>query len=284
MAKPAKSVTRVWTVIKKHPKATVVIIFAVILWASIAVKVASAEHRAKALQKQLTEAIEDLEKAQNILATTQEERDYQEEQVKLYKESTNALIDQVSDLNAVNEDLNNQLEDLLRVKEALPTLTRAYVQEQITAISELAVKKYEYRNAVKKEGEKVWLWGWTMPFSDTSLLATYDGVIKAGIDVKDIKISVNNNTRVITITIPPSKILDHNIPQETINVLEVRNNLFNKITFNDYNKFIAAEKMEMEKVAIDHNLLTDADKEARQIIELFLKSLPGIDAYTLTFN
>ena len=187
-------------------------------------------------------------------------------------------------MNAVNEDLNNQLEDLLRVKEALPTLTRAYVQEQITAISELAVKKYEYRNAVKKEGEKVWLWGWTMPFSDTSLLATYDGVIKAGIDVKDIKISVNNNTRVITVTIPPSKILDHNIPQETINVLEVRNNLFNKITFNDYNKFIAAEKMEMEKVAIDHNLLTDADKEARQIIELFLKSLPGIDAYTLTFN
>ena len=76
----------------------------------------------------------------------------------------------------------------------------------------------------------------------------------------------------------------HNIPQETINVLEVKNNLFNQTTFNDYNKFISAEKSVMEQIAIDQGLLTQADEEAKNIIEAFLKTVPGIDQYKLVFK
>lgn len=218
------------------------------------------------------------------LSNVQEQLTYAEEQLNLYQESTNALTQQVSDLNAINEDLTNQLEELLNVQETVPVITRNVLEEQISSLSELVTQKYMYRNASRQESDKTWLWGWTMPFSDTSLLATYDGVITTSIDLKGVKFNVNELTKTITVTIPSSKIFDHNIPQETINVLEVKNNLFNQTTFNDYNKFISAEKSVMEQIAIDQGLLTQADEEAKNIIEAFLKTVPGIDQYKLVFK
>ena len=78
--------------------------------------------------------------------------------------------------------------------------------------------------------------------------------------------------------------LDNYIPQETINVLETKDGLFNPVTFDDYNKFISEEKKVMEKRALNMGLLKDADKEATAVVEAFLKGIPGMDTYTLTFK
>lgn len=83
---------------------------------------------------------------------------------------------------------------------------------------------------------------------------------------------------------PKSKILDHNIPQETINVLQVKNNLFNSVSFNDYNRFISSEKDVMAETAIGQGILTEADEEAKSIMEAFLNNIPGIDQYKLVFK
>lgn len=232
------------------------------------------------LQKSISEMEKKLEKFDEV----QEKLAYSEEQVQLYKESTNALTQQVSDLNAVNESLKKRLKEALHIHDTVPVITTNRLEEQITALSELVTTKYMYRNATRKESDKTWLWGWTQPFSDVSLLATYDGTITTSIDLKEVKFDVNERSKIITVTIPDSKIFEHNIPQETINVLEVKNNLFNKITFNDYNKFIAAEKNEMEKLAKEQGLLAQADDNARKVLEAFLKTVPGIDSYTLKFN
>ncbi len=234
--------------------------------------------------KQLQVRVSELEKSQEDYDEIQEQLTYAEEQVQLYKESTNALIQQVSELNTVNEDLNNQIEDLLKIRDTIPVVTRNFLDAQISSLSELVTTKYMYRNAARKEGEKTWLWGWTQPFSDVSLLATYDGTITTSIDLKEVKFDINEHTKTITVTLPASRIFDHNIPQETINVLEVKNNLFNKISLNDYNKFIAAEKIEMEKVAEEQGLLTQADENAQRLLEAFLKTIPGMDAYQLKFK
>ena len=48
-------------------------------------------------------------------------------------------------------------------------------------------------------------------------------------------------------------------------------------------KFIAAEKPEMEQVAKNQGLLSEADKEAKAIIKAFLEKVPGMDGYTIKF-
>jgi len=123
-----------------------------------------------------------------------------------------------------------------------------------------------------------------MPFSDIQFVALYDGYIKAGIDLNEVHFSINQQAKTITIAMPESQIFDHNIPQETINVLQVKNNLFNSVSFNDYNRFISSEKIEMEKTAIGQGILDEANEEAKAVIEAFLKNVPGIDQYRLIFK
>ena len=124
--------------------------------------------------------------------------------------------------------------------------------------------------------------GWTQPFSSKRILVTYDGTIKAGVDLKEADIQVNDESRSILISLPPSVILENNIPQETITVVEVKDGLFNEVTLDDYNNFISQQKIVMEDKAISRGLLTEADEEAHKIVTSFVSRLPGIEEYTLT--
>ena len=230
------------------------------------------------LRASLAVAQENLDSAQNELTNATDQLAYSEEQVNLLEESTSALVEQVGKM----EKKVSELEELLNVKDTPPQITKEQLEQQLSSLSELVTAKYFYRNATRQEGSKTRLWGWTMPFSDISLLAAYDGTIKAGIDFNQIKIDVNESQKVITVTLPPSKITDNNIPQETINVLEVKNNLFNETTFNDYNQFISAEKDVMEEKAIEQGILVEANNEAQATIKAFLSLVPGMNNYKLT--
>ena len=48
-------------------------------------------------------------------------------------------------------------------------------------------------------------------FNTKTFIITYDGSIKAGIDLKQAKISINNDQ--LNITLPASKILSHEIDE-----------------------------------------------------------------------
>lgn len=236
---------------------------------------ASLREEIENLQAELTIANENWAKAESELEDS-------EKQVKLLEDTTAALRRQVKDLDKVKASLEKELEDAFKIIDAKPVITRNQLEEQLTTIGELATIRYFYTNATRREASKTWLWGWTLPFSDSSLLAAYDGTIKVGIDLKEVKFNISGKK--ITVTLPHSTILDNYIPQETINVLEVKDGLFNPVTFDDYNQFIAEEREAMGEKAIDRGLITDADNEAELIIKAFLKNIPGIDAYNIEFK
>lgn len=234
--------------------------------------------------KSLKSSVSEMEDQLAVLEETQAQLTASEQKVRLLEESTNALKEQVSGLNAEKEDLNNKLEELLNVQQTVPVVTRDVLKEKISSLSELVTKKYWYRNATQKEDAKKWLWGADMPFSNREFVALYDGYITAGIDLKEVKIDVDETTEIITVTMPKSEIFDHNIPQETINVVMAKDGLFNPITFDDYNRFISGEKEVMAETAIGKGLLEEADKEARNVLDAFLKTIPGVDRYKIVFK
>lgn len=225
-----------------------------------------------------------LNKAQSKNEALEAALDETERKLELREQAAAALQAQQNAQKTEIEKLQEEIQNLLHVEEPDPVITSDQLAQQLSSLKELVTKKYVYTNAAIREANKTWLWGWDMPFSDTSLLVTYDGVIKAGIDLGKVEIDVDQDTRTITVTLPPSQVTDNSIPQETINVLTVRNSLFNSVTFDDYNKFIGEEKKAMEEKAISMSLLEDADAEAENIIRAFLNLLPGIDTYTLVFS
>lgn len=216
-------------------------------------------------------------KSQNEKRELQAQLEETEKQLEVKSDAIVALEDRQREQQTMIE----KLEELLNVKVPDPVITPANIDEQLNSVQELVTKEYIYTNASRREANKTWLWGWDMPFSDTNLLVTYDGTIKAGINLSKIKPAVDEEKRTITILLPKSEILSHDLPTETIKVLEVKNNLFNEITFDNYNEFIAAEKKVMEQKAIDRGLLTDATNEAKTIIRESLNLLPGMDTYEL---
>lgn len=184
----------------------------------------------------------------------------------------------------IEEQLKRQSElvDALQEKKGIEdareevVITSDTLKEQLSTIRELVTQEYIYTNADKRESTEKWLWGIDRPFSGNSLLVTYDGTIKAGVDLSQVEILVDEEKHTITVTLPPSKITDNNIPQESIEVVEVKNGLFNDVTFDNYNEFIAEQKAIMEKKAIDQGILTKADQEAKDAVTAVLSLVPGV--------
>lgn len=198
-------------------------------------------------------------------------------------ELENTLREQMEQLERQNEIITGLMakQDKASSNESVPIITSQTLKEEIQSLSELVTKQYIYTNADKRESNANWVFGWTIPFSSSSLLVTYDGVIKAGVDLKDVLVDVNEENHTITITLPESKITDNNIPQETITVVEVKDGLFNEVTFDNYNEFISEQKIVMEQKAINNGFIQEADKEARAIVKSFVSFLPGVSEYNL---
>ena len=160
-------------------------------------------------------------------------------------------------------------------------VTSTQIKAQLNSVKKLITKEYIYTGAAKQEANKKWIFGWDMPFSDTTLVIMYDGTIIAGVDLNKINPAINEETHTITILVPKATILSHDLPQETIRIVDQKESLFNDISLDEYNKFVASEKPKREQDAIDRGLLTEATNEAKMVIEEFLQIIPGMDGYTL---
>lgn len=205
---------------------------------------------------------------------------------KISRDRQNELRQQIDRQNELIEALENKVDDQ-DSKKSIPVITSETLKSELGALQELVTQEYVYTNADKREQDAKWIFGWSRPLSKSSLLITYDGTIKAGIDMSEVQVEVNEERRTITVTLPASKITDNNIPQESITVVEVKDGLFNEVTFDDYNTFISEQKIIMENKAIERGLLEEADEEARNAIKAFLSVMPamtGENAYTLEIN
>jgi len=161
-----------------------------------------------------------------------------------------------------------------------PQITADIIGQQLHDIQELAVVEYHYTNMGRFENQ-LDFYGWQVPFTTKRFIVSYDGVIKAGIDLNELKIEVRTSEHRVIITLPQAKILSHVIPEDSIEVFDETRNIFNPISINDYTGFSSDQKSEVEQKAIDNGLLTQAAQRAAVSVRTLLSSLPGMEAYTL---
>lgn len=168
-------------------------------------------------------------------------------------------------------------------REQQPTITSDLLGQQLRSVQELVSVEYHYTNMGKFENQ-LDFYGWKVPFTTKSFLVSYDGVIKAGVDLSEAQVDVDEVRKAVTITLPESKILSHEIPEDSLQVFDETRNIFNPITIEDYTGFTKDQKAEVEQKAIDEGLLTDAAEKARGAVETFVSLLPGSGDYTWTIR
>lgn len=164
-------------------------------------------------------------------------------------------------------------------REKPPVISSDLLGEQLRSVQELVSVEYHYTNMGKFENQ-VDFYGWKVPFTTKSFLVSYDGFIKAGVDLSTAQAAVSGDT--VTVTLPAAKILSHEIPEDSIEVFDESHNIFNPIKIEDYTGFTKTEKQSVEQKAIEKGLLVSADEKARAAVEALLTVLPGMDGYTLT--
>jgi hypothetical protein len=163
------------------------------------------------------------------------------------------------------------------------------IVKDILPIGEYASLVYHYTSVVKDINTKD-INGWAIPFTTRKYIFTYDGKMKLGIDGTKVRVEEaapgpeENALPVIRIIFPPIMILSHEIMDDSIEVFEQSQTIFNEIKIQDAFKVTAERKREMEEKV----MAGDAVKEARISLEqqfgAFLKALPGIlDNYVLVF-
>ena len=151
-------------------------------------------------------------------------------------------------------------------------VTSEFVSSQINGISELATVHHHYRKVANYQDAKkllVYMPDWRINKSIKEFALIYQGDVKIGYDLKDVKIEVDSVTRTIFIHLPEPKILSHSIDFESIQVLWEKKGWFNDIKFEDFKQFFISEqkKYETENYA---ELKRLASERVQKIIRLNL--------------
>lgn len=155
-----------------------------------------------------------------------------------------------------------------------PEISSDLIAGKLSDISEYASLEYRYTNVGKFEDQGDF-YGWKVPLTTKSFIITYDGVMKMGVRGEDIEVKENGNQ--ILVTLPPARILSHEIKEDSVQVFDQTQNIFNQIGVEDYTTFAAGQKKEMEKKALEDGLLQEAQTRTKHQLELFLEGIAGTD-------
>jgi hypothetical protein len=157
-------------------------------------------------------------------------------------------------------------------------ISAVVLENRLADISELASVTYNYTNMGQFENSSEF-YGITLPFTTKKFILTYDGTVKAGVDLHYAAVTVESDS--VTVDLPEPKVLSHEIDERSIQVFDEKTSIFNPFTVEDFAAFQADQKDVMERKAIENGLLEEARTQAEESIRLLLESVLPED-YTLT--
>lgn len=137
-------------------------------------------------------------------------------------------------------------------------------------MGELSTQSAFYTNVqVLEESKKVWKI--TLPFTSSRYIFSYDGVIKAGYDFTQIEVKADDLAKKLIVKLPPVKILSNEIDTDSLFVYDESQSIFSPLTISDMNSSLNTLQDEAEEKAIGNGLFVEAEKNAKVMIESFLK-------------
>lgn len=149
---------------------------------------------------------------------------------------------------------------------------------EILEISEMASLQYNYEDDFKYDGGALNFMGKDIPFTDKSMTVFYKGVVKIGSDMSKADISLNEEGDKVTITTPHCRILSHEIDEDSFQVIDVNNGLFNRVKLEDDTKFRQKQKAAVEKKIKEDGVFDEADEKlVSQLKSYFGMAYPKLE-------
>lgn len=152
------------------------------------------------------------------------------------------------------------------------------IQDKISEINELATITYAYTELGQYENSKEF-YGAKVPFTTSKFILTYDGIIKAGIDLSQATVEIKD--KIVKIVLPEAEVLSHEILEDSVKVFDEKKSIFNPFTVKDYTKFYADQKKKAEEKAKANGIIDEASVQAADAIEKLIEPILEKEEYTL---
>lgn len=166
--------------------------------------------------------------------------------------------------------------------QAYDALTSRTIQLDFKNISELSTQAAYYTNVQSIVNSRQ-VFGITVPFTQSSYIYSYDGVIKAGIDFSKVTVSVDALKKTVTVSLPKPFITSNDVDEDSLVIYDENKNIFSPLKLTDIQKSRTLMEQEAEQSAVSNGLLEEAEKNAKVLIELFLKSEPTLADYQFVY-
>lgn len=153
---------------------------------------------------------------------------------------------------------------------AEPEISAVVLQNRLSEVSELSTVAYHYTNMAQYENSGK-ISSIVIPFTTKRFILTYDGVIKAGIDLAKASVQVSGTE--VRVTLPEAGILSHELDEGSVEIFDEKTSLFNPFHVEDFTAFQAEQKAAMEEKAVAQGVLAEAREKAVEQVRLLLRSI-----------
>lgn len=125
------------------------------------------------------------------------------------------------------------------------------------------------------------LFGMTIPFTQSKYIYSYDVIVKAGFDFKQVEWSENNET--IVVKLPQAEILSCEVDTESFQVYHEDESIFRRITLEENNEALNNMKKQAQDDAIENGILENARANAETILKGFFGNAYNLEKYKIKF-
>ena len=177
-----------------------------------------------------------------------------------------------------------------RIGEVERTVTASMLREGLSDVGRLVTQEYYFTEVISHSTMlnlnldlKLFRINEPLPITESSFLASFDGVVTAGVDFTRIEVEKDEERRTVTVKLPPAEIFYVDIDPESFQLYDEKKGLGTHIGVEDYNNaFLQLENTAADK-AEARGILEKAEENARTVVRNFIRSVLGQEGYTVTF-
>jgi len=159
-------------------------------------------------------------------------------------------------------------------------ITAEIVRDSLREAGVLITEEYYFTEVVSYSSIKK-LWNIDLGITESSYLASYDGVVTAGVDLTKAQVEKDEAEKRVTITLPAAAIENIDIDPESFVLYSEKAGLGNRLSAADFNNSLVELEQTARDKAVERGVLERAEKNARTLIGGLVGSLVDTTEYRI---
>ena len=204
------------------------------------------------------------------------------------KPSSAPSVSKAGEPEVIIKEVEKPVEKLIEVEKLVEVekeITAELVEDGLREMGTLITEEYFFTEVVSFSSVKsLFNTKIELGFTESSYLASYDGVVTAGIDFSDITVEKSADGSVLRIQLPAAQIQNVDIDPNSFELYSEKVGFANPISVEDFNSSLTALEDTAREKAVSRGVLERADENAQTVVRNFVGSLVDLSSCKLEFT